>query len=328
MTNQVSVIIVNYNGKKWLKKCFDSLLSQTYKNFEIIFVDNNSSDNSIDFIEKNYKDERIKIIKSDDNLGFAGGNNLGINEAKGDYILFLNNDTWVENNFIKDIFDFYKNNSYDVVAPYERNYDPNIELELYKISIDILGQPIYFKKKLSKSKEFYLSGVSLFFSKKLYQGTKGLDNNFFMYFEEIDWFWRLHLLNKTFSHIPDVFVYHKGAGSTGDGIKYMSFLWRNQNTLQMLLKNYYTITLIFILPIYILQNIIEMIFFLIVLKPKISLSYLQGWYFNIRYLNRTLGTRSWVQSNRKINDWKLMKNMYIGFGKAIHFIRFFNIIKI
>ncbi len=297
----VSVIIVNYNGQKWLKKCFDSLMDQTYKNFEIIFVDNNSSDDSIEFIEKNYKNKRIKVIKSDKNLGFAGGNNLGIKEAKGDYILFLNNDTWVENNFIKDIFDFYKNNSYDIVAPYERSYDPDINLEPYKISIDILGHPIYFKKEISKSKEFYLSGVSLFFSKNLYQETGGLDNNFFMYFEETDWFWRLNLLKKTFSHIPEVFVYHKGAGSTGDGIKYMSFLWRNQNTLQMLLKNYSLITLIFILPICILQNIIEMIFFLVILKPEISLSYLQGWYFNIKYLRRTLAERKFEDNNIRIN---------------------------
>lgn len=321
----VSVIIVNYNGKKWLKKCFDSLLNQTYKNFEIIFVDNNSSDDSIDFLEKNYKDKRIKIIKNTENSGFAGGNNIGIKEARGEYILLLNNDTWVEKTFIKDIVNFYNNNKYDVIAPYEKNYDSSISCDPYKISIDILGHPIYFRKNISNKKEFFLSGVSLFFSKNLYKGTKGLDNNFFMYFEEIDWFWRLNLLKKTFSHIPNVNVYHHGAGSTGAGIKYLSFLWRNQNTLQMLLKNYSIITLFLILPIYFIQNILELIFFLFILKPKISLSYLQGLYFNIKYLRRTLDERKWLQNNRKISDLEIMQKMYIGSAKFKHLLEFFKL---
>lgn len=321
---KVSIIIVNYNGRKWLKKCFDSLIKQTYKDFEIILVDNNSGDDSISFLEKTYKDKRIRIIQSGGNLGFAGGNNIGIKVAKGEYILFLNNDTWVESNFIESIMKFYKNNQYDIIAPFEKGYDKNEDFQEYKISIDVLGHFIYFKD-LSVKKEFYLSGVSLFFPKKLYQETKGLDNNFFMYFEEIDWFWRLHLLKKKISHIPNVFVYHKGSGSTGDGIKYLSFLWRNQNTLQMLLKNYYWITLVFVLPIYLLQNIIEMIFFLLILKPKISLSYLQGWYFNLKFLKRTLSERKWVQSHRKISDFEVMKKMYIGSAKIKHLFQFFKV---
>jgi GT2 family glycosyltransferase len=321
----VSVIIVNYNGQKWLEKCFDSLLNQTYKNFEIIFVDNNSSDDSIDFLEKNYKNKRIKIIKNTENSGFAGGNNIGIKEAEGDYILLLNNDTWVENSFIQDILNFYEKNQYDIIAPYEKNYDSNISCKPYKISIDILGHPIYFRTNLDKAKEFYLSGLCLFFTKKLYLETKGLDNNFFMYFEETDWFWRLNLLKKTFSHIPNVNVYHHGAGTTGAGIKYLSFLWRNQNILQMLLKNYSTITLLWVLPIYFIQNIFEATFFLIILKPKISLSYLQGFYFNIKYLKRTLTQRKWVQKNRKINDLEIMQKMYTGSAKFKHLLEFFKI---
>lgn len=322
---KVSIIIVNYNGQKWLKKCFDSLMVQTYKNFEIILVDNNSSDYSIGFLEKNYKDKRIKIIKHKENSGFAGGNNVGIKEAKGEYILFLNNDTWVEEDFIQNIVGFYQNNKYDVVAPYERSYDKDKTFSPYKISIDFLGHPIYFRKNISNKKEVFLSGVSLFFSKSLYYETKGLDNNFFMYFEEIDWFWRLNLLKKTFAHIPDTYVYHHGAGSTGDGIKYLSFLWRNQNTLQMLLKNYSILTLIFILPIYFIQNILEIIFFLIILKPQISLSYLQGWYFNIKFLKRTLSQRKWVQNNRKISDLKIMQKMFTGSAKFKHLLEFFKI---
>ena len=96
----VSVIIVNWNGKKQIKKCLDSILLQTYRNFVIIFVDNASTDYSIEFVKNHYKDNRIKIIKSDKNLGFAGANNLGIKNSRGELILLLNNNTWIENNFL------------------------------------------------------------------------------------------------------------------------------------------------------------------------------------------------------------------------------------
>lgn len=319
----VSVIIVNYNGKKWLKKCFDSLLAQTYQNFEIIFVDNNSKDDSIHFLEKNYKDNRIKIIRNTKNSGFAGGNNLGIQKAKGEYILLLNNDVWVEKYFLDKIFKFYTNNKYDVVAPWEDGYESHKKYK-YSLTIDLLGHPCWFEYK--KNRSFYLMGVCLFFKKNFYIETKGLDNNFFMYFEETDWFWRLNLLDKKYSYVKDLFVNHAGSGSSSkEIIKHNSFLWRNQNTLQMLLKNYSLLSLIFVIPLYLTQNIIEMVAFLIILKPKISLTYLQGWLFNIKYLRRTLKKRRWIQSNRTINDLEIMKKMYLRSGKLRHLLKILNV---
>src|SRR4030042_5307912 len=107
------------------------------------------------------------------------------------------------------------------------------------------------------SSSFYLSGVCLFFTKKFYWQTKGLDDDFFMYGEDWDWFWRLRLFDKKIFQINGLKVYHAGAGSTGSGIKYLSFLWRNQNSLQMLLKNYRWFNLLWVLPIYFIQNIFE-----------------------------------------------------------------------
>jgi GT2 family glycosyltransferase len=312
MNSLISIIIVSYNGKKWLEKCFNSLFSQTYQNFEIIFVDNGSSDDSIEFLNNNYKDERLKIVKSENNLGFASGNNLGIDNSSGEYLLLLNNDTWIENDFLEKIYNFYSDNDFDVVAPQQASYNQQ-EKYIFYPTLDIFGYPV-----LSSRKEiFYLSGVCLFLKKELYKETFGLDNNFFMYFEETDWFWRLNLLNKKFSFIDNLYIYHSGAGSTGVGLKYNLFLWRNQNCLQMLLKNYSWYNLLWILLIYFLQNIFEVIFFLIILKPKIAFSYIEGWIFNIKNLSKILEKREWVQKNRLVSDFKIMKKMYFGFGKLM-----------
>jgi len=94
----VSIIIVNWNGKKWLTGCLSSLNKQTFRNFEIIIVDNGSTDNSAAFVRKNYSD--AIIVKNSNNLDFSGGSNVGIKYSKGKYILFLNNDTVFKKDFL------------------------------------------------------------------------------------------------------------------------------------------------------------------------------------------------------------------------------------
>lgn len=318
MDNSISIIIVNYNGKKWIKNLFDSLLFQTYKNFEIIFVDNASIDGSIEFLKNNYKDDRIKIIKSDKNLGFAGGNNLGIKNSRGKYILLLNNDTWVKGAFVEKLVANLINSDYDILAPQEKDYslgDCNVS---NKKTIDFFGHPVMSKNR----KTFYLSGSCLIFLRKLYEETRGMDDNFFMYFEETDWFWRLNLLNKKSSLTGDVFYYHFGSGSTSNSINYKKFAWRNRNTLQMLLKNYKWFNLLWVLPIYFVQNSFEIIFFLMILKPKIAFSYIDGWIFNAINIKEIMKKRKWIQNNRVIGDFEILKKMYIGFAKIDH-LRYF-----
>ncbi len=97
----VSIIIVNFNGKTHLERCLTSLKKITYpkSRFEIIIVDNNSHDNSVTFIKNNYP--YVQLIQSKENLGFAGGNNLGVSKAQGEYVVLLNNDTWVDENWLQ-----------------------------------------------------------------------------------------------------------------------------------------------------------------------------------------------------------------------------------
>ncbi len=90
----VSVIILNFNGAEYLDLCLSSVFDTKYPNFEVIFVDNASTDSSLEIVQKNFgNDQRLRILKSTRNLGFSGGNNFGFTHARGDYIVFLNNDT-------------------------------------------------------------------------------------------------------------------------------------------------------------------------------------------------------------------------------------------
>lgn len=320
---KISIIIVNWNGKKWLKKCLNSLKNQTYKNLEIIVVDNASYDDSISYMSKNFP--KVKTIRNKKNLGFSSGNNIGIKASLGEYIILLNSDTWVENDFVEKLVKFYKANNFSVISPIETRYFTK-EPVAYSATIDPTGAYVYLPPEKRTKKMFFLPGISLFFSKKVYLETKGLDSDFFMYFEDVDWFWRLILLKKTFAYAEGVNIYHLGAGGTGYRIRYNMFLWRNKNILQMLLKNYSTPTLIIILPIYFVQNIAEIIFFFIILKPKIAFSYIEGWIFNLSHLRQIRRKRVWIQKNRAIGDFEIMKRMYFGSGKLVQLKQRLNIL--
>lgn len=317
-TGLVSVIIVNYNGKKWLSRCLESIFFQTYSPVEVIMVDNKSSDDSVQYVKNFFP--KTKIVESQINLGFAGGNNLGINAACGEYLLLINNDTWVEVSLISELVGRLESQNLDVVAPTAKCYSGQPVSIMPFENIDLCGHIA----SLGGGHPFFLSGVCLLFRKDLYLKTGGLDSDFFMYFEEIDWFWRLNLLgNMSYKRFSDLAVYHAGAGGSLGQIKYLSFLWRNQNCLQMLIKNYSTYSLLWVLPLYIIQNLGEILFLILLFKFKIAFSYVQGWWFNIKHIKRTLEKRQKIQAVRKVDDTVIMKKMYFGPGKMLHLACFF-----
>lgn len=318
----VSAILVNWNGEKWLRKCIESLLEQTYRPVEIVMVDNGSTDNSIAYVRKEFP--QVKIVEVGKNLGFARGNNAGIKAASGHYILLLNTDAWLDKDAIEKLEDVYERNNYAVIAPYSTQYDKVQGDEAYESTIDPFGHSVFTEDTSNEGdKSFFISGVCLFFTKDIYKRTRGLDQNFFMYMEDVDWFWRLIIFDLKFAHIKGVYVHHAISAGTGKGISYKRFLWRNQNTLQMLLKNYSVQNLVWVLPLYALQNLIEAFFFLVTLKPKIAWTYMLGWLFNFENLRAILAERRWVQTERILGDEAALKLMYRGSAKLRGFMKFY-----
>lgn len=116
----ISVILVNYNGKKYIDALFDSLCELVHDDFsfEVVFEDNASTDGSVDYLrDKNYSDKlNIRIVESDDNLGFAGGNNVGVDACEGKYIVLLNNDTKVDKYWLQNLYHFILEHSEAVMV--------------------------------------------------------------------------------------------------------------------------------------------------------------------------------------------------------------------
>ena len=116
MTSKVSVIIPIYNVEKYLAKCLDSVLNQTYKNLEILCIDDCSPDNSALILEKYSKqDNRIKIIKREKNGGLSAARNTGIDASTGEYLYFLDSDDWIELDYIEKMVEKIKETDVDIV---------------------------------------------------------------------------------------------------------------------------------------------------------------------------------------------------------------------
>lgn len=218
MGKDLSIIIVNYNGKKFLKNCFDSITKHcAFISFEILVVDNNSSDGSCSYIEEYFPN--IKLIKNNQNLGFAKANNLGVKHGKGKYILLLNNDTILLND-LKPALDLMKgDNSIGVLGAKmldkDKNYLTSVgrfpnPFNVVKFSFLEDKRPAFIKGDFIEDQYSvdWLSGAFILISKKLYTQVDGLDEDYFMYVEDVDFCKKISNLNKKIIFLPNISYIH------------------------------------------------------------------------------------------------------------------------
>ena len=216
---KVSILILNYNGRQYLKDCLDSVLAQVYPEFEIILFDNASSDGSVDFIKSHYDDNRIKIITSDINLGFAGGNNAAYCHAEGEYIVLLNNDTVTENGWLVELVAALNKDARTGMAQ-SLVITEGIPLKYYKRNgtVNLLGHNIMevFDIGEDGTGEIFLAGgCSLIIRKELADRLGGLfPEEYFAYSEDTYLSFKVKFAGYKIVHTSSSVVRHKGGATT------------------------------------------------------------------------------------------------------------------
>lgn len=238
----ISIIIVNYNGGKLILDCIKSIYSQTYKDFEIIVSDNNSSDNSVKNIKKQYPN--VIIIENKKNLGFAEGNNVGIRNAKGEFVLFTNPDTVLSNHLLERILVPMKDKKVGMVAP--EIWLPNMDIDSYGLVLPASGLGRDIKLKEDVKKIIAPCGACALYRKSTLDdikiGDEYFDSSFFAYCEDMDLGIRAILRGwkiKTFS-VP---LIHCHSAFMSSAANYIQLLGHRNNIL-VVLKNYPLKTLI------------------------------------------------------------------------------------
>jgi hypothetical protein len=226
----ISVIILNWNGKRFLEECIDSVKGQTFRDFETILVDNGSTDGSAEFAEERYG-EFIRIIRNRKNLGYTGGNNVGIRSARGEFIVLLNNDTWVHPNWLEELVR-------GVGSDHRVGmWAPKIYSYFKKNQIEAVGELIYwdglnrargqYEQDRGQYEEieevFFPCGNSGMYRKILFDEIGLFDEDFFAYGDDTDIGIRARMAGWKCLYVPKAILYHKGSGSTGQYSPFKAF---------------------------------------------------------------------------------------------------------
>jgi GT2 family glycosyltransferase len=216
-----SVIVVNYNGKQYLKRCMDSLLGQTYPKVEIILVDNGSSDGSIEFMRESYPS--IKVIVNCENIGFARANNVGIVAAKGEFIATLNNDTEVTPGWLEALINsMASDDAVGMCASKMLRMDDRTLIDSTGILVSRSGacwDRGAFEKdtgQFEAAEEVFgpCAGAALY-RKSMLDQVGLFDEDFISYMEDTDLAFRGRLAGWKCLYVPKAVVYHVHGGTAG-----------------------------------------------------------------------------------------------------------------
>lgn len=236
----VSIIILNWNGLNDTVECLKSLSQINYKNYEIILVDNNSEGNDVLVFKNEYKSYYTHLILNSENIGFAGGNNIGIKYAlrnKPDFILLLNNDTVVEPNFLTNLISKSDcDENIGIITPMICYYSEKSKVwhadgEISKVRAS------GFANGMGRDKEKYqyeklcsfASGCSMLINSNVFETVGFLDENYFLYLEDTDFCNRVVIGGYKILYTGSSIVYHKINGaSLNNNLLPLHYVTRNR----------------------------------------------------------------------------------------------------
>lgn len=286
----VSIITVNYNHSETTMELIESLSNISYPNIEIIVVDNASPNDNPKLIKERYP--RINLVESVLNYGFAGGNNLGIMRARGEYILMLNNDTVVEPDFLEPLVKkFQEHPELGAVSPKIRYYDnKNIiqfagftEINKWTIRNKTIGKDEVDIGQYNTDRETaYTHGAAMMVPMKVIKQVGMMSYDFFLYYEEADWCLRIRKAGYKIQYVYNSLVYHKGSVTTGNNSAFKTY-YLTRNRLVFMRRNIhgftFVVALLYQLFIAIGKNSIV---FLLKGRVKLAGAYWAGIFWNVK----------------------------------------------
>jgi GT2 family glycosyltransferase len=312
MDKKVAIILVDYNGQKYLADCLDSLTKLDYpkENYKIFFIDNGSSDDSLAYAQKNFSD--LEFIINSKNLGFAEGNNIGIEKALSlgyDYIYLINQDTVSEPDSLNKLV--------EVLASDEKiaAVQPRLMLWPDKDKVNSLGNSIHylgfgfssggyqkFEGDLSPKEIAYPSGAAVLIKAEVLKKIGLFDNNLYLYHEDLDLGWRMRMSGYKILVAPEAVVYHKYEFSRSIS----KYYYMERNRFICLLENYKIGTL---LLIFVAGLIMELGLFIYSIFSGFWLEKLKvyAYFFNLNNWKIILATREKKAVLRQVKDREIIR---------------------
>ena len=215
---KISIVIVNWNGKKFLAKCLESLRQQAYRHFSIILVDNGSSDGSIDFVKRNYP--KVKIIALPRNVGFSVANNIAIKTVHTEYVALLNNDAVAHPLWLQSLIGALETYPEAGFAASKMLFYDNPEIidrvgDVYtRAGTGLLrGRGMLADSYNAREWVFGACAGAVLYRTRMLRDVGLFDEDFFLLYEDVDLCFRAQLKGYKCLYVPEAVVYHKGSGS-------------------------------------------------------------------------------------------------------------------
>ncbi|MDZ7742074.1 MAG: glycosyltransferase family 2 protein [Bacteroidota bacterium] len=292
----VSVISVNFNQLKVTRAFLESLRKITYPKIEIILVDNASKEDPGEQLKEDFPG--LVYVRSEQNLGFAGGNNLGIRKSKGKYLMMLNNDTEVDAGFLEPLVEAMENDpAVGMVGSKVRFYDhPEIiqyagatPMTRFTATSHFIGFNSRDTGQYDEVTETpFASGAAMMTSREVCRKVGLMAEFFFLYYEELDWQERIRKAGYRILYIPQSLVYHKESFSVGKESALQAY-WQNRNRLLLIRRNFGWY-----------ETLISFVYLTIVTTPYRSLKYaMQGKWRSIKVYFIALGWHYYNLFNKK-----------------------------
>jgi len=331
---KVTVIIPHFNGEVILRRCLLSLKQTVYSDYEILVVDNGSSDNSIKMVRTNFPDVHIATSKT--NLGFAGGCNLGIITSKSPYVVLLNNDTEVTPHWLDRMVNVMDTDpAVGAVQPKMLSFHNRKRFDYCGAAggeIDIFGYP-FARGRIFESLEidngqydtspaqiFWATGAATLLRRSALEKVGLLEETFFAHMEEIDLDWRLQWAGYKIVVVPSAIVYHQ-TGATLNKTQFPKMVLNHRNNLLMILRNHTFGTLLWLLPFRLILETITIIVSPFTGEPKRALAILKGFWGVLTCWKSIVRVRKIVQSIRVISEEVMLHRMYRGSIALAYFLK-------
>lgn len=263
---EVSVIIPNFNGKKYLTDCLHALENQDWENFEVILVDNGSEDGSVQYVRECFP--KVRLIELKENAGFCTAVNTGIKVSRGNYVLLLNNDTIAEKSFVRSLVKGIRKHpgAFSCQAKMIQMHD--------REKMDDAGNYYCafgwaFADGKGKAQEYYSTERKIFsacagaaiYRKKIFDKIGLFDQEHFAYLEDLDIGYRAKLYGYENWYCPKAVVYHVGSGTSGSRYNLFKVRYSSRNNIYMIYKNMPFLQIIWNFPLLLLGFGCKALFF-------------------------------------------------------------------
>lgn len=318
----VDIVILNYNGKKFLDPCIQSLRQTLYPSFKIYLLDNASTEDDVSYVQQHYPE--VEIIRVPVNRGFCAAYNIGFRHCRSKYFICLNNDVKVKPDWLGHLVEAAeKDENLAALQPKMVSYLDENKFEYAGACggmIDKYGYPFARGRMFATMEDdngqydeacdiFWTCGAAMFIRKSVLEETGGFDETIVHHMDEIDLNWRMHMRGYRSGSVPKSVILHYG-GATIPAASFKKMYWNHRNSIYLMLKNYSAFNVITKASIHILLDYAAAAQSILTLNFTMARAIASAHLWIAGHLRLIWQNRKICQSKRIVADEQLLKKMF------------------